>query len=193
MKVQRFGLGLALALALSPSFTAFAVQPAPIQETSNIKWSEVVEDPFDGTVVYDKHFTNQFTIVSSWSKQAIRVTYTKKDSVFEGYQTVWQTRWITDSTGEGKHKKTRQRLERYPTQQPIYRTVHTEIIPDKILFAIRGQLYSYEGGQVPSDLAEALASAPTEENMRIRLEFNTGKTLDVEVGKGTVKTWKTVF
>lgn len=191
MKTQRFGLGLGLAWVLSSSFPAFAVQSAPIQEGSEVKWSEIVENPFDGTIVYDKHFTNRFTIVSSWSKQAIRVTYTEKESVFEGYQTVWETRWVIEAEGRGKHKK-KQRLESYPTQQAVYRTVRTDFIPHKILFAIQNQLYSYEGGQVPDNLAEALANAP-EGNMQVRLEWDTGKTIDVEIGKGTVKAWKAIF
>lgn len=192
MKAQRFGLGLSLAWVLSSFFPAFAVQPAPIQEGSAVKWSEVVENPFDGTVVYDKHFTNHFTIVSSWSRQAIRVTYTKKESVFEGYQTVWKTQWVIEDEGRDKHKKKTQRLKSYPMQQAVYRTVRTNLIPDKILFAIQKQLYAYEGGQVPDKLAEALANAPTG-NMQVRLAWDTGETIDVEIGQGTVKAWKAIF
>ena len=108
--------------------------------------------------------------------------------------------WVIEDEGRGKHRKKRQRLksyprqrlESYPTQQAVYRTVRTDLIPHKILFAIQKQLYSYEGGQVPDNLAEALANAP-EENMQVRLEWDTGKTIDVELGKGTVKAWKAIF
>lgn len=188
------GLGFGLAIATSLS-AAFAVQPSTVAEDAKINWSQVIDDPFDGKVVYDKHYTDAFSFVSSWSLQEIRATYTEKKSVLVGYRTNWQTRWVRDD--DCKHEKRSdcrdgQRRERYSTREPIYRTDRTDRTPQKILFAIAGNRYTYENGAVSPELAAALAQAP-EENMRIRLVWEDGKTTDTIIGKGTVKAWKTIF
>jgi hypothetical protein len=100
-------LGLSFAFVLSTPSVIVAIQSAPVQEDSNVKWSQVVEDAFDGMVVYDKHFTNAFTFVSSWSKQGIRATYTQKDTVLLGYRTTWESQWVSD--GQCDHHKKRHR------------------------------------------------------------------------------------
>lgn len=191
---------MSFAFVLSTSSWSGAVQSAPIQEDSNVKWSQVVEDPFDGTVVYDKHYTNNFTFVSSWSNQGIRATYTQKDTILTGYRTTWQSQLVSHRSCHydyrARHRdhdcKPHQHLESHPTQEPVYQTFRTDRIPRKILFAINGQLYTYESGAVPAELAAALSQAP-EQNMRIRLEWDNGDTTDMEIGKGTVKAWKTIF
>jgi hypothetical protein len=199
MKSPFFYLGLSFALIISNPAAILAIQSAPIQENSDVKWSQVVEDAFDGTIVYDRHFTDRFTFVSSWSKQGIRATYTQKDTVLLGYETIWESRWVSD--GECDHPKKpdrdddckpRQRLESYPVQKPIYKTFRTDRVPRKILFAINGQLYTYENGNVSAKLASALSQAP-DEAMRIRLEWDNGETTDMDIGKGTVRAWKTIF
>jgi hypothetical protein len=43
----------------------------PTVSLSVVQWSQVVENTFDGAVVYDKHYANNFTFVSSRSKQDI--------------------------------------------------------------------------------------------------------------------------
>ena len=189
---------LSLGFGLISSFvtsTAFAVESAPITENSKVAWSQIIRDPFDGIVVYDKHFTNELSFVSSWSKQGIRATYTQKRSILTGYRTTWVTHWVSDYYG-CKHKsscKHRRKLEHYPTQVPVYETFYTDFIPRRILFAIAGKIYTYESGSVSAELALALSTAPTTENLRIRLELQDGKTTDVEIGKGTVKAWRTIF
>ncbi len=206
MKHRLAGLGLSLAFVLSTPSAIVAVQSAPIQENSNVRWSQVVDDPFDGIVVYDKHFTDSFTFVSSWSKQGIRATYTQKATVLVGYQTTWQSQWVSNGDCEhhDSHKhpnrdqhqksdcKPAQHLESYPAQEPVYQTFRTDHIPQKIWFAINGRIYTYESGAVSPELAAALSQAP-DENMRIRLEWNNGSTTDMEIGKGMVKAWKTIF
>jgi hypothetical protein len=192
-------LGLSFAFVLTTPSVIGAVQSAPVQENSTVKWSQVVEDAFDGRVVYDKHFTNRFTFVSSWSKQGIRATYTQKDTVLLGYRTTWETRWVADGQCDHYKKrhqddncKPRQKLESYPVQEPIYKTFRTDRIPRKIFFALNRQAYSYERGAVSPELAAALFQA-ADENMRIRLEWDNGDTTDMEIGQGTVRAWKTIF
>ena len=195
MKKPLLSLGFGLVLSLSVTSTASAVQSAPITENFKIAWSQVVEDPFDGTVVYDKHSANEFTFVSSWSKQGIRATYTQKRSILTGYRTTWATRWAPDyackheGNNDCKHK---QKLESYSTQEPVYKAIYSDRIPRKILFAIAGKIHTYESGLVSPELASALSTAP-DQNMRVRLEWQDDGTTDMEIGKGTVKAWKTVF
>ncbi|MBW4421108.1 MAG: hypothetical protein KME13_18035 [Myxacorys californica WJT36-NPBG1] len=198
MKKPLLSLGLGLVSSFVTS-TAFAVQSAPITENSKVKWSQVIEDPFDGAVVYDKHFANNFTFVSSWSKQGIRATYTQKKSILTGYRTAWVTQWVPEYNCKRKTErkkdddcKHKQRLESYPTQEPVFQTFYTDHVPRTILFAIAGKIYTYESGSVAPELASALPAAPNE-NMRIRLEWQDGRTTDMEIGKGTVRAWRTIF
>ncbi|MBW4541780.1 MAG: hypothetical protein KME43_21930 [Myxacorys chilensis ATA2-1-KO14] len=197
MKKPLLSLGLGLVSSFVTS-TAFAVQSAPITENSKVKWSQVIEDPFDGTVVYDKHFAGDFTFVSSWSKQGIRTTYTQKKSILSGYETAWVDRWVPDYDCKRKKErkdddcKHKQRLESYPTQKPVYEAFYIDHIPRKILFAIAGKIYTYESGSVVPELASALSTAPNE-NMRIRLEWQNGRTTDMPIGQGTVRAWRTIF
>jgi hypothetical protein len=83
-------------------------------------------------------------------------------------------------------------LKSYPVQEPIYKTFRTDRSPQKILFAINRQRYTYERGAVSPELAAALSQAP-DGNVRIRLEWDNGDTTDMEIGRETVKAWKTVF
>lgn len=189
MKRQLLGLGLSVGLAFSAIPAAVAVQPAPVQLNSKVQWSKVVDDPFDGTVVYDRHYTNDFAFVSSWSQQGIRATYTEFNSELVGYRTTWDT----PSLCYGYGRRCRYRwFEPDPIREPIYRRWSTDRTPESILFAIHGQRYTYEAGPVSPELAAALASAPAG-NMRIRLVWSDGGTTDVEIGKGTVAAWKTLF
>ncbi|MCY7277722.1 MAG: hypothetical protein LH702_29285 [Phormidesmis sp. CAN_BIN44] len=115
---------LSLGFGLVSSFvtsTAFAVESAPITENSKVVWSQVIQDPFDGTVVYDKHFTSELAFVSSWSKQSIRATYTQKRSILTGYRTTWVSQWVLDYDCKRKKDdcKHKQRRESYPIQVPV--------------------------------------------------------------------------
>ncbi|PSB25654.1 hypothetical protein [Stenomitos frigidus] len=187
MKQQFFGLGLSAGLALSLCSTAGAVQPAPVEGNANVQWSKVISDPFDGTVVYDKNFSpsdHGYVFVTSWSKGGIRATYTWYESAIDGYRTVWRSRWV--------HRKGKKVEEQYPEQEPVYRYTRFDDTPKAIMFAVNGQLYTYEDGAIAPELVTALANAPAG-NMRIRLVWNNGKTKDIEIGKGTVEAWKTVF
>ncbi|MBW4469842.1 MAG: hypothetical protein KME45_05490 [Stenomitos rutilans HA7619-LM2] len=187
MKKQLLVFGVGIGFALSVESVAGAVQPAPIEGSAKVQWSQVINDPFDGVVVYDKNFSpsdHGFVFVTSWSKGGIRATYTWYDSDIIGYNTVWRSRWIK--------KKGKKIEERYSEQEPIYRYTRFDDTPKAILFAVNGQLYTYEDGAIAPELASTLANAPIG-NMRIRLVWENGKTKDIEIGKGTVEAWRTVF
>jgi hypothetical protein len=179
-------IGLGLGLAVSTGTSAIAVAPASVTQHSKVAWSQVVNDRFDGKLVYDKNFdgSGKFVFVSSWSPQGIQATYTEYRSEIVSYKTVWRSKWVTEN---GKRREVR-----YRDKEPIYRKYQTERSPKAIKFAINNQVYTYEQGTVPVELAAALANAPLE-NMTIRLVWENGTTTDTEIGKGTVAAWKTVF
>ena len=181
---------------------AIALPPATVTEDSNVKWSEVVTDSFDGTLVYDKHYMDDFAFVSSWSRQGIRAAYIEKSRILTGYQTRQVERSVPhescDRDDHHDHTKKRRKCVRWETtkteitQKPVYKDLRNTYVPKKILFAIAGKIYTYESGPVSPEIAAALSSAP-DQNMRIRLEWDTDRTIDMEIGKGTVRAWKTIF
>lgn len=179
----KLSLGLFLAIACA-SVARADVQPAAVDQYAKVDWSKVVADPFDGTIVYDKNFSDEYAYVSSWSRSGIRFTYTRYWKEQTGYKTVWRTRQVTIN---GK-----KRDETYPEQDPVYETRSRSQAPEKILLAINGQVYPYEGGNVSPELASALANAPVA-NVRVRLQFANGQTKDTEIGKATVTAWKSIF
>ncbi|MGA7935955.1 MAG: hypothetical protein WCA35_20550 [Kovacikia sp.] len=184
MKQQWLSLGFCLGVFLSATSTSFAVEPAPIKDSDKVEWSKIVEHPFDGQVVYDKNFNDDLIFVSSWAKGGIRATYTQIQSRIVGYRTIWRTRTVK--------RQGRKYQERYEEQEPIYQKFRTDRFVKSLQFAINGQIHTYESGTVPPDLAAALASAPAG-NMLIRIVWQDGGTKDMEIGKGTVEAWKTIF
>jgi hypothetical protein len=76
--------------------------------------------------------------------------------------------------------------------QPIYESRSRRKSPKTLMFAINGQIYTYEKGEVPDELAYALADAP-EGNMIIRVVWHDETTWDVPIGAGTVAAWREVF
>jgi len=160
---------------------------APVTSPNfDVEWSKVVKDPFDGAVVYDKHFDpgGSFEFVSRWSPQEIQATYRRFYTEIVGYRTVWQSRSVKYY---GKY-----RTLSYPERYPVYRRFSQEKIPTAIKFAINGQVLTYEQGSVSPELAAALASAPNQ-NMTIRLVWENGGATDMTIGRGTVAAWKTLF
>ncbi|MBF2029262.1 MAG: hypothetical protein IGS48_21295 [Oscillatoriales cyanobacterium C42_A2020_001] len=185
--MNRFlSLGFTIGLALSVTPASFAVAPVTISQSTKVELSQVMDDPFDGKVVYDKNFDpgGTFEFISRWSPQGIQATYKEYFSEIAGYRTVWRSDWV----GTGKKR----REIRYPDQEPIYRRYSTNRTPKAIKFAINGQVLTYEQGTVSPELATALASAPSG-NMTIRLMWDDGGSTDMVIGRGTVAAWKTIF
>lgn len=183
MKKILLTLGLALTASLwSP---ALAVQPVS-QPGYDFDWSKITEDPFEGMIVFDRHFDDWdgFEFVTSWSRQAIRATYTWTTQTLVGYRTVWKTRQV--------YRNGQYHSETYPEQEPIYDAHTHERHPRAIMFSLNGEVFTYTDGQVPQDLATALATAP-EGKQLIRLVWEDGTTTDMPIGRKTVAAWKTIF
>lgn len=175
---------MSIGLLLATPFSTFAVTPASVNQDANISWSSIVENPFDGKIVYDKHFSDNFAFVSSWSKQGIKATYTEYWSEVVGYRRVWRDRriWHRD----------RYINQRYSDQEPIYERRARSRSPKALLFSSQGKIYTYTNGEVDPELAAALVNLP-EGNTTIRAVWNNDQTTDFPIGAGTVETWKTIF
>lgn len=193
MKLHLLSLGLSF--VVSVACPALAVQPAPIGANDKVSWSRVVENPFDGKIVYDRNYTNDFVFVSSWSKSGIRATYTQLNAVLVGYEYDYYPGYGRSGYGFGRYGFGRYRwrdFDFFPSPTPIYRVQATESVPESIQLAINGTVYTYQSGPVSAELAAALASAPLQ-NMVIRLVWPDGTTKDMTIGKGTVEAWRSVF
>jgi hypothetical protein len=175
-----------LSLLLASATTVLAVPPLILSRHTNVEWSQVMDDRFDGKLVYDKHYdpNGSFEFISRWAAQGIQATYRESWSELVGYRPVWRSKWITE---KGKRREVR-----YREEEPIYRRVSRDRTPKQIKFSIHNQIYIYDSGAVAPDLASALATAPTE-NMTIRLVWPDDSSSDMEIGKGTVAAWRQVF
>jgi len=186
---QKLSLGLTKLVAVlvaiaTPASAVFAVSPAPVDQHAQVAWSSVQENPFDGKLVYDKHFDDGFAFVTVWAKRWIRATYTSYWKEVVGYRPVWKIRYIWR---DGKKIQ-----EEYRDLEPIYESRSRRQSPKALMFAIHGKIYTYEKGDVPDDLAQALATAP-EGNMTIRVVWHDDTTWDAPIGAATVAAWREVF
>jgi hypothetical protein len=177
--------GCTLSILLSTA-AVYAVPPVSLSRNTKVEWSQVIDDRFDGKLVYDKNYSpsGSFEFISRWSMQGIQATYTEYWSEVVGYRTVWRTKTVKEN---GKTREVR-----YRDQEPISERRRRDRAPKLIKFALNDQIYMYEGGAVAPELAAALATAPPG-NITIRLVWNDDSTADMEIGKGTVEAWRSVF
>lgn len=193
-------LGLCLGLLAGSTAPAWAVPPVTVSPNSSTEWSRVMQDPFDGPIVYDRNYDTRgsFAFVSSWSRQGIRATYTDCRTDIIGYSSPWRRPWGVGlgfgrgfGRGYGRHWGG-WGGSLFPDSEPVYRRLCDQQSPRTIRFAINGQQYTYENGVVSPELAAALKSAPSQ-NLTVRLVWGNGATTDVAIGKNTVEAWKTIF
>ena len=190
MKWQLWGLGLGFTISMTAP--ALAVAPASVDANDHVEWSKVVENPFDGKIVYDRNYSSGFVFVSSWAKSGIGMTYNRIGAKLIGYDAGFGHGGF-GSFGFGHYRRGfGVGLGLGYDADPVYRYYITESVPDSISLAIAGKVYTYSSGPVSPDLAAALASAPPEK-IKIRLVWKDGNTKDTEIGKDTVKAWKTIF
>lgn len=160
------------------------IQPSPVNQDSSVPWSKVIDDPFDGKIIYDKDFNDNYAIVSSWSNQSIRLTYFWQEKKLDYYKQVRRTKTVT--------RNNRTEEEVYWESEPVYQTYWLTRNPETIMFSINGEIYHYQGGIISNDLVKALANAP-DGNMKIRLVWSDQSTTDSVIGSGTVKAWKSIY
>ncbi len=194
--VTSLGLLWGTPILITPS--AEALSPVSINQDADVPWSSAIENPFDGKLVYDKHFSDNFAFVTSWSRQGIKATYTEYWSELVGYRQVWKSRRVRYYNNHRGQYRNYDRSydhyidERYSDPEPIYERRSRSQSPKALMFAINEEIYTYTSGEVNSQLAEALAKAPAG-TMTIRAVWDNDSTTDLPIGGGTVEAWKTVF
>ncbi|MBN3922622.1 MAG: hypothetical protein HWQ37_05580 [Nostoc sp. NMS4] len=161
------------------------VKSAGLSPDMDVPWSKPVRivDPFEGELfgVFDRNFLGGYLyregskqVISLWTHSSIRVLVTVNSS---------QARSSFYTAGRV-----------YP--RPDYlRFVSTKKV-DKLLLKVREKVFQLDGSTgtfaVSQELATALKNAP-DENLNIRLILEAGQTVDSEIGKGTVKAWRSIY
>lgn len=183
------GLGALVILGTSAISTTAAdlpvVQSAALGTSSNLPWSKPVRvaDPFEGSfvAVFDRNSfykeilnTNaRVEVQSLWSRQSIRFLLTASD---------------------------RDCLRGRGYSGTLSGLTCSELIDSKniieLFVKVGNQVFRVPGENsafpVSNELANALQKAPIE-NIGIRLVTESGGTVDSEIGKETVKAWRTVY
>lgn len=187
MKINVIQPILSFALLFSFSYMA----PSQAVEAFNspageIQWSKMVNDLAEGPIVYDSNDG----VFSSWSKNAIRFTYSYSYGVPDGYTTEYYPEQILN--GQDELGNPRYRTENRERQVQRYRTEISNDIPTAIQFSIDGKDFTYNSGPVSPELAKALANAP-DRKLRLKMVWANGKTTKAVIGKNTVRAWKQIF
>lgn len=161
------------------------VNSAALGAGRNLPWSEPVQinDPFEGNFmgVFDRNYfyerllnTNaRIELQSLWSPQSVRfLLITRHRNCLSG-----SIRYDTShNLGCSSVNNSRNLIELFVK------------INDQV-FQVSGKNSKFPIGD---QLAQALQTAP-EGNVSIRLVTESGETINSEIGKGTVKAWKTVY
>jgi hypothetical protein len=177
----RLLFSIAFGFLLSNTHTAQAVEPTIINHNSGVQWSSPIKDDFDGLIVHDKHSFDDNIIVSSWSKQAIRLTFSKEFSERTGSHQVRSC------------KKNKDKQDCTWKEEPTYSKYTKNYKVSSFIVSVNNRLHKYEQGEVSPQLAQTLATAPIDKNVRIRIVTTDGFTVDSEIGTGTVKAWQQIF
>ncbi|MEI1376547.1 hypothetical protein PQG02_19105 [Nostoc sp. UHCC 0926] len=194
-------LGTSLAVLSPQVCTAFTVQEvaslakassdlpvvksAGLSPDMDVPWSKPVRiiDPFEGELVgvFDRNSLggylyreNSKQVISLWTPSSIRVLVTvNSDQASSSFYTAGRV------------------YPRYDYQ----RFVTTKKV-DKLLLKVRGKVFKLDSSTgtfaVSQELATALKNAP-DENLDIRLLLEGGQTIDSEIGKETVKSWRKIY
>ncbi|MDZ8108935.1 MAG: hypothetical protein RM338_25380 [Nostoc sp. DedQUE12a] len=161
------------------------VKSAGLSPDMDVPWSKPVRilDPFEGEFlgVFDRNYLGGYLyrngskqVISLWTPSSVRLL-------------------VTVNSGQAKSSfYTAGTL--YP--RPDYLRFVTTQKVDKLLIKVREKVFQLDGSTgtfvVNQELATALKNAP-DENLDIRLVLEGGQTVDSEIGKGTVKAWRSIY
>ncbi|MBD2609935.1 MAG: hypothetical protein FWK04_12710 [Nostoc sp. GBBB01] len=167
------------------SSTLPLVKSVGLSPDMDVPWSKPVRilDPFEGELlgVFDRNYLGGYLyrdgskqVISLWTPESIRLL-------------------VTVNSGQVKSSfYTAGSL--YP--RPDYLKFVTTQKVDKLSIKVREKIFQLEGSigtfVVNQELATALKNAP-DENLDIRLVLEGGQTVDSEIGKGTVKAWRSIY
>ncbi|MEH1998462.1 MAG: hypothetical protein V7L00_06850 [Nostoc sp.] len=161
------------------------VKSVGLSPNMDVPWSKPVRivDPFEGEFlgVFDRNSLGgnlyregSEQVLSLWTPSSIRIL-------------------VTVNSGQATSSfYTAGRV--YP-RPDFLRFVTTKKV-DKLLLKIREKVFQLDGSTgtfaVSQKLATALKNAP-DKNLDIRLVLEGGETVDSEIGKGTVKSWRKIY
>ncbi|MDZ8237227.1 MAG: hypothetical protein RMZ69_08670 [Nostoc sp. ChiQUE01a] len=161
------------------------VKSAGLSPDMDVPWSKPVRilDPFEGELlgVFDRNYLGGYLyrdsskqVISLWTASSVRLL-------------------VTVNSGQARSSfYTAGNL--YP--RPDYLSFVTTQKVDKLLIKVREQVFQLDGSTgtfvVNQELATALKNAP-DKNLDIRLVLEGGQTVDSEIGKGTVKAWRSIY
>jgi hypothetical protein len=161
------------------------VKSAGLSPDMDVPWSKAVRivDPFEGELlgVFDRNSLGGYLyregskqVLSLWTPSSIRVL-------------------VTLNSGEARSSF--YTAGRVYSRPEFLRFVTSKKV-DKLLLKVREKVFQLDGSNgtfaVSKELATALKNAP-DENLDIRLLLEGGETVDSEIGKGTVKAWRSIY
>lgn len=189
----------AVTFGLLANNVAQAIEKTAINYDSAINWSSPIYNKFDGSVVHDRHSADGYEIVSSWSRKGIKLNVTKKitqQSVSQSFTPVTSAPLCLDNNPDPKKNicTSSQSNAGISRNYQVSDTSYSKNYPiSHFIVFINNRSYRYDQGSVSPQLAQALASAPTNKNIRIKLFVSGQSTVDSEIGANTVKSWRQVF
>jgi hypothetical protein len=157
-----------------------AIEPVLLSSRQNISWSNAVPDPIDGMMVADNDRNSNVTQVSTWSANAIRITLVNHDDKISDGSTLTK-KYVTCSNGK---------LHEYRDIEP--RWTSAAIVPKELKFLIYDKSYTYRGGPVTTDLAQALGNAPVGD-MIVKAIGPDDTVYTMRIGSKTVAAWRTIY
>lgn len=187
------------------------IQPALVSESWDGKWSTLI--PSSGaSCVHDRH-DQPYNLVSSWCSKSIGISAVRYWSEQTGTRTVtkYRTKKIQESyvtyvqrepscnTQKCKNDvvavtqyRDREIREPYTDYEPVYTDYNESYTISKIEFPSPQGLMVYDGTVVEPELAQMLRSLP-DSNYTVRLVTNQGKYFSYEIGRETIRAWKTIY
>jgi hypothetical protein len=191
---MKTSLLFAVALSVLAGGTAMAIEPAIVNYNSDTSWSKAVYNKFDGYTVYDRHKISGYDIASSWSKKGIKFTVTKTIGIQRAAQSLPLP---TLSHTENCYKDNKGEKQCFPAPPPLPPPPQYDYYEEKyrasdIMISINNRTYRYFNGSVSPELSKALASAPLNKNVAIRLSLPESP-IESEIGAGTVQAWRQIF
>jgi hypothetical protein len=215
-------IGAALAIS-SPTLTAAQQPPAnvaavqsstanfPVVQSTelspylNIPWSKPVQvaDPFEGTFVgvFDRNdirsvslgYTGVGSIVSLWTRPSIRMLLTVRQGVCgAGYSAPFPGFYGYNRYGFNHYYR---RHASYFYAPPCA-TVLVPMNVQQLLVKVGDQILRLDGEnnvfKLSNEAAATLRNAP-EKNVDIRMVLENGEKVDSQIGKGTVKAWRSIY
>jgi hypothetical protein len=183
------------------------VKSAGLKPDIHVPWSKPVrvKDPFEGNFigVFDRNSLGGYLyregakqVISLWTRESVRVLVTVNSGEYGFYNpgSLYSSSYYFYPGFYPSSYYLESGDFFYPT--PDYGACLTTRRVVKLFVKVREQVFQLVGSNgtfvVTDKLANALKNAPVK-NVDIRLVLDGGSTVDSQIGKGTVKAWRTIY